>query len=438
MGLFLGRRSMLQLLLLVLPLATMGQDDNVTNESTSTNASCPKQGSAYEAELPSTSAVLLRFESGPPYNETQQAHPGTGGGSIQLFAGQSIDSMSLLLTGQGDYFNVSAARLKFVLSSVSSAMADAGACSAESTALGGSEVNQPFAGQLGAPTTLTECDSVMGATSLGGDGIQFRMGGSFKVCYSDVGTFDGAAHVDLLDVTIHVWGIYDDCSTADCLATQTYRCYARKDVENVEGSCALSFNGTGKGVYPSDTYTWNGTGKLTWSALWVPTYDAATGALVSQIKSACGTSPDYSVMCFQASGQSHCFAQGTAELNGTTSYLTADNGVAALTMHLSASNMGGYAVAACYCPSYGGCDEDTDFTQQIGVVQIFSAKLCDPWAGTAACVSGAGFYGVAAKTSFSVMVHCPPGGCPPDESSRVRLVDQNSENDKLFSDPGNG
>lgn len=59
------------------------------------------------------------------------------------------------------------------------------------------------------------------------------------MCYSDDGTFT-SGHADIMEtVTINVAGVYDTCTTADCLAGTAYYCHALQGVATTAGSCAL-------------------------------------------------------------------------------------------------------------------------------------------------------------------------------------------------------
>ena len=54
-----------------------------------------------------------------------------------------------------------------------------------------------------------------------------------------------------------------------------------------------------------------------------------------------------------------------SEMENGTAYVRAEEGSIALTLRLTESTMGAHAVAVCYCSGTTGCDDDTDFTQQV-------------------------------------------------------------------------
>ena len=42
-----------------------------------------------------------------------------------------------------------------------------------------------------------------------------------------------------------VAGVYDDCSSDDCLANKRYNCYALQQLRNANNSCVLDYSPTG-------------------------------------------------------------------------------------------------------------------------------------------------------------------------------------------------
>lgn len=349
--------------------------------------------------LPASGLKLVITKSGA----ASEAAPGA---AVTAAAGQKVDALSIVLTG-GDTFGVTAARLRLVLSSVDDAAASSGACTAEATALGAGEVNDPFASATGASTTVSGDSLTLASVLDGTAGLVFRMGGGFGVCYSDDGTFT-SGHADIMEtVTINVAGVYDTCTTADCLAGTAYYCHALQGVATTAGSCALRYNGFSGNV-----------GKVTWSEAWAATYSSDTGAQATLTKKACGTVADATVMT-TGSG-SEFVAPDAAQANKVVKLPSAR----ALTSATQA-----YTLSACYCPDIGGCDAAAEYTQGVGALYFFVAKLCDPSVGGAACASAPGYIGATPAQTFQVLVNCPPGACAADAGSRVKLVDAAASND---------
>jgi hypothetical protein len=310
----------------------------------------------------------------------------------------------------------------------------AGACTDSATSLGVDAVSAPFADSAGATVTLEDSSATLRAV-LDGDGLVFKKGGTFKLCYSSDGSF-GTSNTDVLDVTIDVAGVFDSCATADCLSEKRYNCYALRGAHSTLGSCAVSFGGTGQGFQ-------GGVGKVSWSAAWLPSWNASSGALKSVTRQACSTTtPDSTVMCPQDSSYPYC--------QGSDIHVEPDasqaNKVVVLPQSQNLSNVSeGYTLAACYCPDLGGCDSTSEYVQQIGVLHIFASKLCATReVGLSLayysqnCVSSAGFNGVAPGHEFNIMVYCPPGGCPSTTASRIKLVDAHADNDRPSWDPQHG
>ena len=93
-------------------------------------------------------------------------------------------------------------------------------------------------------------------------GYEFLQGGSYKICYSDSGTFTNP-NVDVWPATITVAGVFDDqCTSSDCLRTNKfYYCYILKlsynnpsgVYESASTGCVVDYSGTGAGYIPDSS-----------------------------------------------------------------------------------------------------------------------------------------------------------------------------------------
>eukprot|EP00927_Polykrikos_kofoidii_P054149 TRINITY_DN48622_c0_g1_i1.p1 TRINITY_DN48622_c0_g1~~TRINITY_DN48622_c0_g1_i1.p1 ORF type:complete len:3075 (+),score=329.05 TRINITY_DN48622_c0_g1_i1:114-9338(+) len=361
-------------------------------------ASTPCTGTAIAGELPADAVV--RFIDSD--NIDVQAN---GSQSILLVAGHRFRSVGVALDGNGSYFNVTLAKVKFV--SEPESLVDA-ACSAGATAPVGTYVSQPFDG-LGVTAEPAGCNELVAEAP---DGFfQFLMGGRYRVCFSDDGTFEGALHAELFGAVVDVRGIYDDCNFTNCLAAKPYKCYAIENARSPPGSCALTINSS----YLSAA------GFASLSSLWLPTWNEATGELMSLNSSDCGTTHNGSVFNSSVYVQ---ILDGVAELPRTNKLTQAQEG---------------YTLAACYCPEVDGCDDDNAFVQQIGIIYIFVSRVCDEnEAQESACKNSPAYQAVAPSHSFALLVYCPPGACSSSAESRVRLADASADGNSPAWDEAHG
>jgi len=400
------------LLLLLLGCAAASGDSQRANFT----ELAPRLLASISSDLPNT-GIALRLTVDSVVSET----PVGQGLSAQTAAGKIIQALELRLTN-GDTFSSSAAKLKLVEASVDVASAQGGACTNAATSLGLSKVNAPFSETTGAGTELQNLDSTLRSV-LAGTGLTLKMGGTYKLCYSDTGTF-APSNVDLLDVTMAVSGADDSCTTADCLTNKRYNCYARKGEYSALGSCTLSIEGFQGSI-----------GKASWSSAWEPSWDSSTGTLQSLTPKYCGISaPDSTVWCPQDTTDPVC--EGSDRYIEPEAASAGKKFVLPQTKPLSTMTQA-YTFAACYCPGLDGCDADSEYVQQIGVIYTFASKLCEP-GQAATCASSNGFSGVAPQRRFNLMVHCPPEGCPASDTSRVKLVPAHADNNKPSWDSQHG
>ena len=148
--------------------------------------------------LPAGTTTTFTFASGVPAQVAQD------GGSVLISAGDSLTGMRFLLPIGVTFSIPVGARLKVVKGATTVADAQAGAClpGNASFALPSEVVAEPLSAALGAATEYaTGSDTLVGSFPP----VRFQAGGSFRVCYSDDGTFT-PGHVDIAGVQINVQG----------------------------------------------------------------------------------------------------------------------------------------------------------------------------------------------------------------------------------------
>ncbi|KAF4662280.1 protein arginine methyltransferase 10 [Perkinsus chesapeaki] len=360
--------------------------------------------------------------------------------STKLHSGVPITSVELYL-GVGNSWSPSYGRLNIVDGSVSADDAWAGACAPGSSHKAGNYVNSPWSTNTGMPTATTANSPSLVAqpdTTPTEGLLNFRMGGEFKLCYTDTGTF-GAFHGDVPSATLLVTGIYTDCDADDCLAKTEMTCYLLRKQHSSKGSCEMDFTGANQGFYKRTT---GNAGKATWTAEWATTY--TTDGVVSGVtQSLCGTGAAAAqFICPDGegcSGGSRLIAPedilevdsrliAEKSLSVTSSVVAGKYGKMVITIpqgmkNLDANTFRPYTVAACYCPSYdnsGGndeCDQTTEYTQSIGVVHYYTADLCA--AGDDDCSTP--YIAVAADHLFKIRIGCPSDACANADNNRFKL-----------------
>jgi hypothetical protein len=286
---------------------------------------------------------------------------------------------------------------------------------------------------LGSPTQVAQGTTYLKATPVIGGLLSLRMGGSYKVCYSDDGKF-GAGHADVVPVTVDSPGVYDSCTGDNCLALRQFKCHALKSTDDASSygpsdTCAVQIEGL------------HGTpGKVTLSQSFRPKYNGDVFNLTSSQTRPCGAVVDTAVFC-PHDGINPCEgADFYSELDqGNTRALLPRVRTKTNTKRTTVSEPAN-ALAACYCPNYNGCDGSNDFPQQIGIVLVFVAKICHPVQDktNVHCAEHNGYSGVTPNLPFKVMVHCPWDGCNLNDNGRLKIVDYNVNNDKPAWDPAGG
>lgn len=373
--------------------------------------------------------------------------PGAGIPPCGLIAGKQIISVSLVVDNK-NYFpktGLGSAAFTFVNTSVSKAalLADPSLCRPMGPNVVGPSVlysaSGTWASASGAGTVLLpDLDSEPLQMSLKPAEVplEFRMGGQFKLCYSQDGSFGQAKVADVLEQVIMVWGVYDkrdECKRDDtCMRTKRHRCYVLKGAFNnmantyaAGSSCVVDYTYEGAGFEGSkktDAYP-----KYSWSESFSATYTEA-GVKTSTGYKVCGSKP------------ANFLCHSTTAANCTPGdYKTpAFVGAAGVLMKLPPSinwlgnnTVPRYAprtLAACYCP-FDLCIQDKDFKQQVGLLMYYVTKVCyTGLAGEIDCDDD--FLGAAPQHRFSMRLLCPPDGCGGATQSRIKLVAQSADNDK--------
>eukprot|EP00928_Gymnodinium_smaydae_P067863 TRINITY_DN5085_c0_g2_i1.p1 TRINITY_DN5085_c0_g2~~TRINITY_DN5085_c0_g2_i1.p1 ORF type:complete len:234 (+),score=35.53 TRINITY_DN5085_c0_g2_i1:156-857(+) len=181
---------------------------------------CPQRSTTVVQRFPSTDVeVELELAGALGVVKANTSTRGT------LSAGQNVTALRIKLHGDFKFGAISSPRLKLVPSDLSIAQARAGGCaSSAGFAVGLSHVSAPLGNPEGAEVTADACHIEL-RMRIEALGLRFLMGGSYRLCYSDDGTF-AAAHADIVPVFIDVLGVHSGCTSAGCLGERKYRCYS--------------------------------------------------------------------------------------------------------------------------------------------------------------------------------------------------------------------
>lgn len=389
--------------------------------------------------LPVNTSITIQPLDGAPFFCKPNSVPPCTEMRDSLYAGQTISKLELNV--DPDFFDGSGTMLRLVKGQITEAMADSGACLAtDADAVLDAAVNDPW-GPIGVDTRKT--GNPPGVLEASGT-LTFRMGGEYRICYSDDGSFS-PGHVDLVPIMLYVNGIYDNRQTCkgrnSCLYNTEYYCYimmnAYNNMPNEYGqktSCIVRYD------YPDADVIGTDPGKGSWSAPFLVEYKAdgsgqiATNAADDSYKitpQPCGGSTPVDIICL--SGGAHC-RDGVNFFNPDSKrlvYPTAKN-------DLETNRFKAYNVAACYCPGYDNCNNEAHFIQQVGLLYFFATKICS--AGFAHDITSCTpfFSGVAPQYRFSVRVECPGQACSTNLTSRMKIVAQTAANDLPSWDSSNG
>jgi hypothetical protein len=356
-----------------------------------------------------------------------------------VFAGVAVTSIDIVVQLSGAVWGVNGAYLKIVSADVTSSGAKAGECSSQ--AKDSDVVNSPWETSTGAATlpTIGQNTNTLSVNSDAAPHLTFRKGGLYKVCYSNLGTFD-TGPADPLNIEVVVAGLYTDCSTDNCLATKVNYCYALKLRGSVKGSCVLDYSdpdnyGNGLGYYPENGQpTGTDLGRASWSSEFIVEEGQmdSSGKVLSVKAQPCATEPNARI-CPSGEGCS-----------GSARYFTPESVVLENKFQLTYPPTVGtlekdsyvaFTVAACYCPGYdfggidGQCNENQDFVQQVGIIHFFATKGCH--IDDTNCLTDVS--GIMPQYEFKIWVLCPTDACPLD-GTRVKFAPSSEANDRPWWD----
>eukprot|EP00397_Hematodinium_sp_SG-2012_P000062 GEMP01000062.1.p1 GENE.GEMP01000062.1~~GEMP01000062.1.p1 ORF type:complete len:1949 (+),score=351.84 GEMP01000062.1:86-5932(+) len=250
--------------------------------------------------------------------------------------------------------------------------------------------------------------------------LVFRMGGTYKWCYAHRGDFNDQSQLSILPGVVSVYGVYDYASTTSSfLANTPYNCYvAKKAYNTLDGkfslstTCVVNYGRTVNQGFQSE----------------------ATLGTWSPVGQDCGGEPSAKI-CKDGSDCS----TGDVFLVPDTNHDHKRLSIPPVKDDLGVFEA--FKVLACYCPqtSVVSCAQNNAFTQQIGVLYFFLAKVCD--ANNNMCQVGSNsrdYNGVTAEQRFFVQVECPVDACTNQDENRIKLVAQHQDNELPQWDDSNG
>lgn len=279
-------------------------------------------------------------------------------------------------------------------------------------------------------------------------GLWFEMGGLYQLCYSRNGTF-GVNDADLMQVPIRAKGVFDtNCTAQDCLKEHRYECYLRKDsygtadgLYAVTSSCAVDYSYVGAG-FKGDPLAGTVAGERgmgTWSAEFSATVASSTGEVTAVTTQACGSTPA-SFICKNGGA---CDA-GTQFIEPLEIAARADAGqifFPATSNSLTGDTFYPRTVAACYCAGRDDgtvnaepCTSEGSFVQQIGILHYYLSKVCHVL--DTSCESD--YTGIVPQYQFRVRIECPTDACSANDNSRMKLVQEDANNDLPSWSSNNG
>ena len=256
--------------------------------------------------------------------------------------------------------------------------------------------------------------------------LTFMHGGSYELCYSPDGTFDGDEWKNnIVPVQITVIGVSSQCLTDGCLARERWDCYLFYGGEDIS-SCRIDFRLFGGGREGWSVQL-GGVSRISWSQSWGDDAFVA-GDFVPAARQECsnvitGQSIVPETQLFQAFSWAPPFGSG----------LNADASTAATLPGLKSEfATKSFTITACYCPNYDGpdpttdaCDNAGEFIQPIGVIYYWMIRICDVDTYTSCgSTSEPPFMRVLPQQPFVLRVECPPGGtsCSPANDNRIKLL----------------
>ena len=256
--------------------------------------------------------------------------------------------------------------------------------------------------------------------------LTFMHGGSYELCYSPDGSFDGDEWKNnIVPVQITVVGVISECLSDGCLARERWDCYLFYGGEDIS-SCRIDFR-----LFGGGREGWSvqlaGVSRISWSESWGDDTFVA-GEFVPATRKECSN-----VITGQSINPELQIFQSFSWAPPSGSGLNADASTAATLPGLKPEfATKSFTLTACYCPNYDGpdpttsaCDDAGEFIQPIGVIYYWMVRICDVDTYTS-CGSSSNppFMRVLPQQPFVLRVECPPGGtsCAPANNNRIKLL----------------
>lgn len=312
----------------------------------------------------------------------------------------------------------------------------------------------------GAPGTVVYVNSAPSGR-LTAPALTFKMGGDYQLCFSENGQFS-TSHADVVPAIMKVDGIYDNrlqCqNTETCLRTRKYHCYLlRQSYNNMDDSFQSPTNCIADYSYADAGYKGQ-RGKGTVSARYTTTKDATTGEYIATPPGGlfgfpctsypadflCSTETDCDapVSAFLPNVLQGVFQKRIVEPNVSVKCSSPNSNLMGCQLPMAhgrpdlvGSSFMAATVAACYCPgTYGGCNDATDYVQQVGVMHYYILKVCVPGtsAGKSDTIQGCAlvYNGVTPQSRFAMRVEGPTNAMSfKNNGNRIKIIQQLSVND---------
>jgi len=260
------------------------------------------------------------------------------------------------------------------------------------------------------------------------DPLEFMMGGAYKFCFTTNGNFNHGAQRAILPIKMKLQGVYDYESTGE-LRNRPYYCYLRKKAyygyntadgrySSIDTSCRVWFGYSSTATvgfmlpYDGDRGSWSAEFEL----------DSTDRSVVP--RECGGVQPPADFICNAPEvPPGACNVGSRMILPSNVSERTVR--IPAVAKTLEGPDFKARTVAACYCPGYLGCDDTSEFVQQVGLLHFYLTKICDP--GAVGCLTD--YTGVTPQYRFKVVVQCPTDACRTFHGTRLKVVQQHPDND---------
>ncbi|KAF4672007.1 protein arginine methyltransferase 10 [Perkinsus chesapeaki] len=249
--------------------------------------------------------------------------------------------------------------------------------------------------------------------------VMFQHGGVFKLCYTPDGTFSEADGGGRFNNVLNVIGVITLLLATESRAVCDTLCAVKISVayymnEIPTAACSVVVTNDPAALVDGQpgregwSMTAGGSSRLYWSeAFEYPDIHDMNGTLkagaVESSKSCATTAPDM------------VYIQSPP----TTGMELLTTKAAVLPTPRSSSHSS-FAFAACYCPSYGDCDDASEYTQQVGVFYMWTLRICDLGDERLCTPRYMRFF---PQQNFALRVDCPPGaeGCLNIDTDQSRI-----------------